>query len=99
MKNKLMLPMAFSQDSPVGAERRRAPPIPLSTAENSVYAPENCRVGIKNLVEISLLNASGRAGRQRKSGTCCAGRQRTGSGIQQHGFGLLNRHVMKPLVN
>jgi hypothetical protein len=69
--------------------------IPLSTAENSIYAPENCRVGIENLVQISLLNASGRAGRQRKSGACCADRQRTGRGIQPHGSGLLNRHVME----
>ena len=87
------------QDLPVGGRASQGAAIPLSTAENSVYAPENYRVGIKNLVEISLLNASGRAHRQRKSGACCAGRQRTGSGIQQHGFGLLNRHVMKPLVN
>jgi hypothetical protein len=36
----------------------------LSAAEKSVYAFENCWAGIKDLVEISLLNASGRASRQ-----------------------------------
>jgi hypothetical protein len=63
--------------------------IPLSTAENCVYAPENCRVGIKNLIEISLLNALGRAGRQRKSGACCAAWQPTGSGIQGMVWGMV----------
>ncbi|HYP38669.1 MAG TPA: hypothetical protein VEQ62_20275 [Stellaceae bacterium] len=82
------------QDLPIGGSASQGVAIPLSTAENSVYAPENCRVGIKNPVKISLLNASGRTGRQRKSGAGCAGRQRTGSGIQQHGLALLNRHVM-----
>jgi len=67
---------------------------PLPAAEKSVCAFENCWVGIKDLVKISLLNASGRTGRQRKSGAGCAGRQRTGSGIQQHGLAFLNRRVM-----
>jgi hypothetical protein len=76
---------------PVGGRASQgAAAIPLSTAENSVYALEYCWVGIEDLVEISLLNAFGRAGHQPKSGACCAGRQRTGSGIQQHGLGLLN---------
>jgi hypothetical protein len=72
---------------------------PLSAAEKSVYAFENCWAGIKNLAEISLLNASGRAGRQRKSSACCAGRQRTGRGIQRHDSRVPNRHVMAPLEN
>jgi hypothetical protein len=72
---------------------------PLSAAEKSVYASENCWAGIKDLVEINLLNASGRAGRQRKSSACCAGRQRTGSGIQRHDPRLPNRHVVAPLEN
>src|SRR6516164_5801934 len=85
--------------APGGAPRRSASrfrrwPVrsafPPPAAENRVYAPENCRVGIKNRIEISLLNASGRADRQRKLGACCAGRQRTGSGIQRYGLGLLN---------
>jgi hypothetical protein len=34
----------------------RTSPIPLSTAENCVFALENCRVGVGNLIVISLLN-------------------------------------------
>jgi hypothetical protein len=80
----------LNQHLPIGGRASQgAAAIPLSTAENCIYAPENCRVGIKNLVEISLLNASGRAGRQRKSGARFAGRQRTGSGIQRHGLSLV----------
>jgi hypothetical protein len=69
-----------------GRASQGAAAIPLSTAENCVYALENCRVGFGNLIVISLLSASDRAGRQRKSGACCACRQRTGSGIQGHGL-------------
>jgi hypothetical protein len=105
MANRL-LPISPLQDfSPLqdlligGRGSQGAAGIPLPTAENCFYAPENCRVSIKNLVEISLLNASVRADCQRKSGACRASRQRTGSGIQQRGLGLLNRHVVEPLTN
>ena len=41
---------------PAGCWRRGPTPIPLSTAESCVFALENCRSGVGNLIAISLLS-------------------------------------------
>jgi hypothetical protein len=55
MANRL-LAISPLQDLPVGGRASQAAAIPLSPAENSVFALENCRIGFGNLIVISLLS-------------------------------------------
>jgi hypothetical protein len=58
--------------------------IPLSTAEKSVFALENCRVGFGNLIVISPLSPFWPCPDSGNRAPFSAGWQRTGRGTQPH---------------
>jgi hypothetical protein len=73
-------------------------PIPLSTAESRVFALENFRVGVGNLIAISLLSPFRPCRPTAEIGRLFDGWQRTGRGTQQHASALLNSAYLKMLT-
>jgi hypothetical protein len=59
----------------------RAPRFPLTTGENTFFAPQESPPSIENIIKITKLARFGRVGRQRNFGSTKPGRQRIGSEI------------------